>query len=443
MARLRGFALKLFSGISNQCWRTVVLLLVAFAFSLFLAKLSVYQTGYHFLSPTQWPAGWLTLMRNFVADFLPNLTVRMVFVGVAVIGFVIWRRRRHTHEGREVSVAFLAVLAAICSEWFVAGANAWVRANGYAGRYMSTSFMLVVVICAAVPPAGLAPPQIRRYRHLINALALAILILVPTIRFGLPSVVTMREALDLVCGKYSSDIVESGCTHFAGNYWKVWPSVFHANLLLREKAIGRTVWGMSYRCENSRVMWPAERGSAYLIGMATDDEEGQWAMIKQGIDASRVGKFGAIDLFRCEAPCSMYTRPYHFGTRDLHSRIGAIDKSPNVLAECSKGQGREGLMIAGPYIFLEKGRYLFEISGMATDVDLRARRCAKLRINRLGYSAVIEKEITRKDLVGGNYEIALEFQVDKDGPNWEFQVYYWPVSNFSVSRISLVRVGYE
>ncbi len=441
IGRLKRLSSVVFHGFSHQCVGMVVLLCVAFAFSLLLARLSVYQTGYHFLPPTRWPTGWLALMRNVVVDFLPSFTIRFLLIAFSGIGFMFWTSRRHTPEGRTISFAFLAVIMAVASETLVAGANAWVMTNGYAGRYLSISIMLIVVICVGAPLAILPPDTIRRHLGLINALALALLLLVSAIRFGLPSMLAARESLDRACGKYSSDIVKSGCTHFAGNYWKVWPSVFHANLILQEKSMRRTVWGISFRCEDSRVRWPTESGSAYLIGIAKDDEEGPWAMTKEGIAAQRTGELGDIELFACNPPCSMYTQPHHFGTNDLMSRLGAISTGTNALAVCQKDGAREGLMIGGPYIFLQKGRYLFKMSGAATDVDLNAKRCARLRLKRVGYSPAIEKEIGMKDLVGGNYEIALEFLVERDSPDWEFQVYYWPTSNFWIYRITLVRIG--
>ena len=312
---------------------------------------------------------------------------------------------------------------------------------GTRGRYLSISLMLIVVMCVGAFLTVVLLGKIRRRSGLINAAALALLVLVAVTRFGPPSMSEMRAALDRTCGKYSGDIVRSGCTHFAGNYWKVWPAVFHANLLLREQGLNRRVWGISERGESSRANWTAQGRSSYLIGAAADDAEGRWAMEKAGIAAGEAGRQGAIQLFTCTPPCSMYAQPYHFGTRGFISRLGEISPAPNVLAACLKDRGAEGPMLAGPYIFLTQGRYRFEMSGTATDVDWKAKRYARLQIGRLGYGPVFEKEIGPKDLTGGSYTVSGEFFVDRDSPNWEFEVYYWPSSNFRIHDLGLARIG--
>jgi len=42
----------------------------------------------------------------------------------------------------------------------------------------------------------------------------------------------VRSDLDETLGKYTSEILQSGATHIVGNYWKVWPATFHANMTL-------------------------------------------------------------------------------------------------------------------------------------------------------------------------------------------------------------------
>ena len=38
------------------------------------------------------------------------------------------------------------------------------------------------------------------------------------------------------------------CTHVTGDYWHVWPAVFHANLRLYEEHSSRRIWGIADRC---------------------------------------------------------------------------------------------------------------------------------------------------------------------------------------------------
>src|SRR5262249_61076806 len=63
--------------------------------------------------------------------------------------------------------------------------------------------------------------------------------------YGLPSPAGVRADLDRLLGTRTEDILAGRCTHVAGDYWKVWPAVFHANLVLYERAESRTVWGVT------------------------------------------------------------------------------------------------------------------------------------------------------------------------------------------------------
>ena len=50
-------------------------------------------------------------------------------------------------------------------------------------------------------------------------------------------------------GGLTPDVLAANCTHIAGQYWTIWPSVFHANMVLHERGERRTVWGMGFRCD--------------------------------------------------------------------------------------------------------------------------------------------------------------------------------------------------
>jgi hypothetical protein len=110
-----------------------------------------------------------------------------------------------------------------------------------------------------------------------NALVLAALIPVMLFRFGPPSPARARAALDAGLGKYSEEILASGATHVIGNFWRVWPAVFHTNLLLYERGEARRVWGITYRSAPTRSLWTPADWSRARFAVLGPDGEAEWA----------------------------------------------------------------------------------------------------------------------------------------------------------------------
>ncbi len=93
------------------------------------------------------------------------------------------------------------------------------------------------------------------FRKALSVLAAPALLAAVLFNFGSPSLQRVRDDIDRKFGKYSADLVAGKATHFAGGYWDVWPAVFHANLLLYEQQVPRTVWGLTYRGEVTQQDW--------------------------------------------------------------------------------------------------------------------------------------------------------------------------------------------
>lgn len=73
--------------------------------------------------------------------------------------------------------------------------------------------------------------------------------------YGMPSLATVRSSLDARLGTKTDAILRDGCTHIAGDYWRVWPAVFHANWMLRERGATGAVWGVTYRSLPTEHFW--------------------------------------------------------------------------------------------------------------------------------------------------------------------------------------------
>lgn len=62
----------------------------------------------------------------------------------------------------------------------------------------------------------------------LSVAALAALAAVAIIRYGMPSLGRIERRLDDRFGRQTAAVLRSGATVIAGDYWRVWPAVFHA-----------------------------------------------------------------------------------------------------------------------------------------------------------------------------------------------------------------------
>jgi hypothetical protein len=146
-----------------------------------------------------------------------------------------------------------ALLAAALAYALFAGSLRWVEENAFHWRYLAPSAVLVHVAAAAL----LAEP-LARLPRLARGAGLAALALVPAaalLAYGPPSLGRVRADVDAVAGRHTEDVLAAGCQLVAGDYWSVWPAVFHAALVSRERGAPRPVWGLSHRANPTVPRW--------------------------------------------------------------------------------------------------------------------------------------------------------------------------------------------
>src|SRR5262249_6518835 len=93
--------------------------------------------------------------------------------------------------------------------------------------------------------------------------------------YGWPSFAGVRRDIDLRCGGLTDDLLASGCTHLAGDYWTVWAAVFHANLELHERGESRTLWGVTERATPTYQLWKKTPMASRLAGVPVSDGLGE------------------------------------------------------------------------------------------------------------------------------------------------------------------------
>ena len=110
----------------------------------------------------------------------------------------------------------------------------WPRTHHHP-RYLAPSALLLHLAVISL----LAEPLARAARAARPALAAALLALplAALAAGGAPSLARVRGDLDAVAGKLTEDVLAARCQLVAGDYWSVWPAVWHAALVARERGL--------------------------------------------------------------------------------------------------------------------------------------------------------------------------------------------------------------
>jgi hypothetical protein len=138
----------------------------------------------------------------------------------------------------------------------------WVSANGFHWRYLAPSLVLVHLAGLSL----LAEPLCRRRGALRTALGLAIL-LVPVaaaIAYGPPSLARVRADLDAKLGTWTEDVLAARCDLVAGDYWTVWPAVWHAGWVARQRGLPAP-YGITHRTNATARFWKGRPPGALRI----------------------------------------------------------------------------------------------------------------------------------------------------------------------------------
>jgi hypothetical protein len=103
------------------------------------------------------------------------------------------------------------------------------------------------------------------------------------VRFGPPSVSLARRTVDARFGTRTAEILDAQCTHMVGNYYKVWPGMFHANLTRYERGETRKVWALSNRALETKPYW-SQVEPKHLRICATEEGEDDRELARYWLD---------------------------------------------------------------------------------------------------------------------------------------------------------------
>ena len=236
------------------------------------------QNAWSDLGPSPWPitaaflaaAGLaLLLVPSIRLGSAPSLWAALVLVGGALLGAV------------------------------AMGASDWVEDNLFATRYLSFSLLLLQTALAIPAGRALAVALPRQRAAWLRAGTTGGLFLAVALGYDAPSLTEVRAVLDDRMGHRTADILAARCTHIAGNYWRVWPMVFHANLVSYERGERRTIWGVALRGGPTQRIWRRMPRAAIRIAVVPGDADADPYLQRSGLtNLVVVAKSDAIWVLR-------------------------------------------------------------------------------------------------------------------------------------------------
>jgi hypothetical protein len=237
----------------------------------------------------EWPHGWLQLARTASAD-IAHPAVLAAIVALALFGAVsvaAWSR-----SDAALKVAAMALLAGL-AYWLIVGTLEHVQRNDYYARYVLPSLLLF-----GVAATRLVIFSDRRAR-LTAFLASATLAGGAIGAYGAPSLHQVRKNMDRTIGVRTPAIVDLGATVVAGDYWTVWPAVFHANVVRYEKTGRSGIYGLTYRSDATNPLWMrrAETDPAVLVAPRFD-KEAPGLIARAGLPITFTMNHGTLVVYR-------------------------------------------------------------------------------------------------------------------------------------------------
>jgi hypothetical protein len=225
-------------------------------------------TQFDSLPAREWPITFARMLENTWVNLTPQLwPLALGLLALGGVGLLAARKKRGQSPFSPDALKGAAVLAlaALGLGLFMA-TRKWVQLNLHMFRYLLPSAVYVQAAVCAVAAAPLCAAVGLRGRRVLYALAVVAMAAAAAHSYGRPSLKKVRRdlaqqhistctSIDPLDGMTPEDVLGAGCTHVAGNYFKVWPAVFQANLVLRERGERRAVWGVTFRCQPTVRKW--------------------------------------------------------------------------------------------------------------------------------------------------------------------------------------------
>jgi hypothetical protein len=262
--------------VQSDVGRTLVLLAIATAIGLALKSIAASDsTRIRFTPLQEWPMAWVrsaestwhifTSREWLVLQLITPLTATALLIGLP----------RLREAARPALYAGLVLaLVALLYACVIAGTD-HVKQNAYAYRYLIPSLLLLQSASAAiaVSPLGAVLQRHAWAVRWLTPIGMLGLWAAAIVGFGFPSLTGVRQDIDRQLGQRTAELLAANCTHIAGNYWDVWPAMFHGNLVLHERGEMRVLWGLSHRSLATQALWSHIPLDKVRVGVPLHDKE--------------------------------------------------------------------------------------------------------------------------------------------------------------------------
>lgn len=196
-------------------------------------------------------AAWAALFARAWREAGPWPAALLASAGVGLALLLFLPALRAHLPGALVRAA--ALLGAALAYALFTGSLRWVEENAFHWRYLAPSAVLVHLAAVSLLAEPLA--RLPRLARAAGMTALALLPAAALAAYGAPSPARVRRDLDRVAGRHTADVLAAGCRLVAGDYWSVWPAVWHAALVSGERGEARRVWGITHRTNPTVPQW--------------------------------------------------------------------------------------------------------------------------------------------------------------------------------------------
>lgn len=223
----------------------------------------------------EWVENWVGLARNGWHEVPSTLAVGVPVI--AAFGLVAGLLRRDWKALRTGGLTAATLAGGGLLSFALTGIVTWTKLQERPARYAIPALVTIQLALLAMGLIPILASLADRGRRAVAWTSLAALLCTGAIKAGPPSLRRVREDLDRTIGVRTAEVLENGVTHMVGSYWSVWPTLFHANLVLHEAGSDRKIWGITHRCAPTADRWariPLER---WHIAIAHGDLQDPWA----------------------------------------------------------------------------------------------------------------------------------------------------------------------
>jgi hypothetical protein len=239
-----------------------------------------------------WAGACESLVTNAIEQGGPAYRDILLLAVAATLGIAFMRGRRVVAWHAAAALLLSALLLVL-----FAGRSRWAVLNAGMPRYVYMAMLALQTAPLAALAAPLAGWLGKRGRRLGSWAAATSVVAAIGVTYGRPSASVVRACLDERLGGATDAILQSGCTHVAGGYWRVWPAVFHANWRLREHGESRTTWGVTYRSLPTMPRWTRSVDQQSAVAVLGKDEISE-RLLEKHFPPLRVERQNPIEVRR-------------------------------------------------------------------------------------------------------------------------------------------------